>query len=245
MTSCLKYSDCWPVMMQSIQKNWPDVYDKVYILTDSAGGFCDDYNFIFLSEDRSWSDNIIYLCNSLKEKYEYVFLTMEDGILVEPIDHGQVEKYVSQFMEIGGTFFTLLNDPYPTGERVGDLRKISLDSAYRPTATAAFWSITKLLQLLVSGESAWQFEKIGADRSRSDDNYYALTENKFPVYHLKIKGRTVRNAKRDLAKFGLTYEGTRGQMGLFESIRMRAYTLLHRTIFKLTPYKFQKYLVRK
>ena len=232
-------------MMQSIQKNWPAVYDKVHILTDSAGQFHEDYNFIILSEDRSWSDNIIYLCESLKEQYDYIFLTMEDGILIEPIDQQEVEKYVSQFMKINGTFFTLLNDPYPTGERVGDLRKISLDSAYRPTATAAFWSIPKLLQLLVSGESAWDFEKIGASRSRLDDNYYALTENKFPMFHLIIKGRLFRNAKRDLAKFGLVYEGTRDQLGWFESVKMNAYTLVHRTIFKLTPYKLQKYLVRK
>lgn len=245
VTSCLKYSDCWPVMMQSIKKNWPDIYDKVHILTEGAGDYFDQYNFILLPEDRSWSDNLIYVCEYLKKDYEYIFLTMEDGILIEPIDHKEVERYVSKFIEVKGTFFTLLNDPYPTGVQIGDLRKISLDSAYRPTTTAAFWSITKLLELLVSGESAWEFEKIGSNRTRQDDNYYALTDNKFPMFHLVVKGRIFRNAKKDLEKFGLIYEGTRKEMSLLESFKMNLYIMVHRIIFKLTPYKLQKYLVRK
>jgi len=245
VTSCLKYSDCWPVMMQSIKKYWPAIYDRTYILTESAGDFHDDYKFIVLPEDRAWSDNLIYLCEHLKDKYDYVFLAMEDGPLISPIDNKQVNEYFSTFMEMNGSFLTLLNDPYPSGETVNGLTKISLDSAYRPTTTCALWRLSKLQDLLVSGESAWDFEKVGANRSRNDDNYYSFKKTQIKVFHLVIKGKLFRNVRRGLAQFDLIYDGDREELGRFESLKMNAYTLVHRTIFKLTPYKLQKYLVRK
>ncbi len=245
VTSCVKYSDCWPVMMKSIRKYWPAIYEQTFILTESTGDFRDDYKFIVLPEDRAWSDNLIYLCEHLKDKYDYVFLAMEDGPLIEAVDNEKISQYFSTFMEINGSFLTLLNDPYPSGESVNGLTKISLDSAYRSTTTCALWRLSKLQDLLVSGESAWDFEKIGANRSRDDDNYYSFKEAQIKVFHLVIKGKLFRNVRRDLAPFGLNYEGHREELTRYESFKMRSYTLFHRTIFKLTPYKLQKYLVRK
>ena len=245
VTSCEKYSDCWPVMMKSIEKYWPEIYKKVHIMTDTVGDFHGDYNFIVLPEDLSWSDNLIYLCEYLKGKYDYVFLAMEDSPLIETVDNSKINQYFSKFMELNGTFLTLLNDPYPSGESIGSLAKISLDSGYRPTTTFALWRLSKLQKLLVSGESAWDFEKIGANRTRNDDNYYAFKEAQIKMFHLVIKGRLFRNARSDLSKFGLIYDGNRDELGMLESLKMRTYAFLHKTIFKLTPYKLQKYLIRK
>ena len=244
VVSCYKYSDLWPVMMSSIKKYWPSIYKQTYLLTDSAGDLHGDYNFIVLDKDVSWSDNLIYLCENLDSEYDHVFLMMEDTPLIGKVDDIKINGYFKNFMEIKGTFLTLLNEPYPSDLQKNGLQKISIDSPYRPTATFSLWNLPKLRNLLISGESAWEFEKAGARRSEGDDGYFSFTNHQIKWMHLVVKGKLFPNVRENLIQHGLRYEGPRDNLPRYDHLRMLIYSKLRSLVFKATPLKLRKHWVK-
>ena len=95
IVSCQKYSDLWPVMVHSIERNWPEVVKDLFILTDNPAP--SPVRLIVVDSDISWSDNLIFLTDQLGSVYSHVFLMMEDGPFLEPVDHRRISKIFDEF----------------------------------------------------------------------------------------------------------------------------------------------------
>jgi hypothetical protein len=77
------------------------------------------------------------------------------------------------------------------------------------------------MQLLRSGESAWDFEIKGTVRSDSYDGFYSTNETQISVVNTVIKGKWQRSALRMLEEMGINITSDRKVMTVKESLKLQ------------------------
>ncbi len=246
--SCGKYSDLWKPFFLLQEKFWPEISNDLFLATDSdypASNLPDDVTLIDYGHDGTWSFNVRRIFQDQRlVVYDHVFLLMEDGFFNRRVDHEKIMSLFRECLKYDYDFFTLLSDPKCHEKKYKRFGVISKNSAYRTTATSALWKKNILLELLDDNESAWEFEKKGARRSEKYSNFYSCYEDEVSLIHMVVKGQFVRGALEELEKIGVAINSERRTISVWFTLRAIIYSNLRSLIFKLTPIKFHKYLVR-
>jgi hypothetical protein len=244
--SCDNYSDLWIPFFEFFNESWPDCPYKVHLLSNKLD-FKSNYNVevIKVGDDKSWSDNVITALNQMQE-FDYVFLLLEDMLLNRKVDNKKINKLFSNFFELDGNYLSLLNEPKPTSyfnENFGLLDPVSL---YRSTATATLWKKDVLQTLLVSGESAWSFEKNGSRRSDVFPNFFSVYEDEIIWINGVIKNKWTYAAVKELKKRNFSIDfSKRSKISLSSTVWQKLYKIIRSIILKIIPNKFQRKLFKK
>lgn len=64
-----------------------------------------------------------------------------------------------------------------------DFAVINPGAQYRVSAQAAFWRVETLRQILLAGESLWDFEINGTDRCNKFDGFVSVWKPALPYFH--------------------------------------------------------------
>ncbi len=190
VTSCDKYEKLWNPFMNLLFENWKNLLEDVYLMTNFKNFHEHSVRTLNIGHDKSWSENLLTALAELKE-YDYVFLMMEDMFLSKNIDGIEIDRIFNEFCNIDGDFLTLMSEPEGSEPSFNkNILRIAETSLYRPTTTASLWKISTLVKILMPGESAWEFEINGAERSKSYYHFYSFRSSKyFQIDHILIKGR--------------------------------------------------------
>jgi hypothetical protein len=78
--------------------------------------------------------------------------------------------------------------------------KVENNIPYRQTCAFSLWRIKVLNSLLLDGENAWEFEKIGVRRGFEFDGFYSTSRNSFKTINLVVKGKIVPNELHKIHK---------------------------------------------
>ena len=244
--SCDNFSDLWSPFFKFFNESWPDCPYKVHLLSNKLD-FKSNLNVevIKVGEDNSWSDNIIIALNQMQE-FDYVFLLLEDMLLNRKVDNKKIDNLFSNFFELDGNFLSLLNEPKPTSyfnKNFGLLDPVSL---YRATATATLWKKEVLQTLLVSGESAWSFEKNGSRRSDEFPNFFSVYKDEIKWINGVIKNKWTYAAIKELKKRNINIDySKRSKISLSTTVWQKFYGIIRSVIFKIIPNKFHRKLFKK
>jgi hypothetical protein len=241
--SCDAYSDLWSPFFKLYFRYWSDNKFDTFLLSNFKKYSDSRVGSIIVGEDKSWSNNLI---NALKklDKYEYVLLLMEDGFFKEKVDDVTLNGIIKKFTLNKGNFLTLINEPEPNKPYDRDYGEISIGAPYRSTATFAVWKINTLLSLLDGKENAWEFEKKGAIRSDKFDQFYSVYHDQFKVIHGVIKGQWLSSAIEELKALGIKVKTDRGIYSNKYQVFLSIYKVVRKVIFKITPFKFRRKLVK-
>ena len=199
------FSDCWPGLIHGLNKYWPDCPYPIHLVSnfkDCEGG---DVSTLKVGDLVSWSERLLAALSRVHTPY--ILFLQEDYWLTSPVDTERVQDYVRLMERDNLSYIRLLAIPPPSRGSASDPRLgiIARDGAYRTSSQIALWRREVLSELLVPGESVWQFELEGTPRSRrygdtflsvkahGDDPYY------WGMYYLCTAvngGRWSRAAKR-------------------------------------------------
>jgi hypothetical protein len=235
--SCDKYSDLWEPFAQLFERYWPDCpFDKYFASNQIS---FDKYGFqsILMGEDKTWSSGLQTALLQLKDKYNYVLITLEDLFLIEKVNTSYINDCVKEFVEKDGNYLRLF-----TREKIhkGEgkyINAIAPNTHYRHNCVYAMWKIETLLNVLLPTENAWEFEKIGVQRTAVMNGFYYSDKNAFIFCNAVIKGKWRRKAvkeirqllpdlevKRDVFSFG--YE-------LWFSLYVKLFLLYQEFVYKI------------
>ena len=192
--SCDKYSDLWSTCSKMFNLNWPDCPYEKFILTNDKEYSNNNFTNISVGKDIDWSSNLKKALIVLKNRdYEYVFSMVEDYYFDDKINTHDFQEIAESFMLIKGNFLRMHNaiDPKITKMMNPYFGKVENHTPYRQTCAFSLWRIEVLDDLLVEGENAWEFEKIGVSRGFSYEGFYANSKNMFKTINLVIKGKIV------------------------------------------------------
>ncbi len=238
--SCDKYSDLWKPFLHQFRLHWPDCPFPVYLTSNFNDEKFPGVQTLPVGEDRSWSDNLLKALATVQE--DYVLMYIEDLFLVEAVQGPLLAKALA-WAEQHRPNHLRLNCTEPPTRRCDDLvGELEPGAPYRTSTVLSLWNKAALVQLLLPGENAWQFEIRGSQRSDSMDRFYSLYQDCFPVLNGVIKGKWTREAVARLAAQGAPLQlEARAVMSVREAARFQFHTFRSK-IFKLVPWRFRRRL---
>ncbi len=246
-----------PILIQTVGS-----YSQEALLTaqqlkvSSLDSFCDIYvsidedckefsppsgiNLITRGAGQCWSSDLDASLAALNS--EYVLFWLDDFVPIS-IDEYRLRSIWQWFHSVKGDYIRLNSTPRGEGSLVHDnVRIIEAGESYRASTILAIWNVAFLRSILVSGESAWQFEFLGSVRSDISDRFYACETNVVECVNLVVKGCIVPSAERKLNEFGVYTEMLdRHRMSIRQRLKLNLGEFRSR-VFELIPSKLRRVL---
>ncbi len=210
VVSCDAYRDLWEPFFRCFFKYWPDCPYPVYLGANSATYSDARVHALTIGPDLDYSSNLIAMLQRIDAPW--VILWIEDRVLAERVDTKRLANLVAAAQKQEAGFLKLIaSHPYAIpNDPAQEIGEISKGTRYRVCMTVALWNKQVLLRLLRPGETAWQIERQGSERSNDFAEVFlslsAGIKGNPPLsdVHLIIKGRLVRDARAFLKREGLS-----------------------------------------
>lgn len=173
------FEDCWAHFEYGINKYWADCPWPIVLMTGKKVPKYKRISALPLGQDRSWASNMIEALKHVKSPY--VLYMQEDYWLVQPVKTDLIKSYLKQMQEGHWRYMRLT--PWPTADQPipgNNLFGVCLEhNPNRVCLQSAIWDREFLLSLLYDGESGWNFESRGRERtSHIHDGIFSVYEEK-------------------------------------------------------------------
>lgn len=221
VASCDEYSDLWIPFFALFWRFWGDIPFKVYLGSNYRTFNDPRVKTITVGEDENWSHGLKRMVEQIDS--EYIILILEDFFLRNPVSTNDVLKCVKALKELDGHMLRLVPRPRPDRSVAGYpfLGTIRATSPYRVSAQGTLWEKPALLSLIRDGESIWEFELKGSERSQAVNSGYYCVRKAVLTYghHVIERGKWFRNEARKFGRMNIGCDFSKRQvMSLEESI---------------------------
>lgn len=177
----------WEPCIDHFFNAWPDCPYPVYLLNNFLPSGDDRVIDLLVGTDENWSDTLKK--GLLKVPNNRIFFHYDDAF-VSAIKVDGVQSIFEMAVRNDFDSVALRRRKFDRGKRFND--KIFLLNSRAKYRTSLYQNLIKkavVLDLLKSGESTWEFEKIGSARS-SRYNFYSVYEQGLVTeYHGVIRGK--------------------------------------------------------
>lgn len=183
-----KYSDLWDPYFQLLFRNWPSLSSKVFLITNNIKFKEKKVISLFLSENNSWSKSVIEAISSVETKY--ILFSLEDFLLKELVNVSKIEDTIEFLIKNNAAAVYLNKNRFNHLKFEGNenFKLINPNTPYAVSTQAAIWDKDKLLEVLETYESAWDFEINGSIRNRKYKNkFYCINDNIFNYKHHSVE----------------------------------------------------------
>lgn len=221
--SCDAYSDLWTVFFKQFAKHWSKADYNLYLACNEKSSGISDVIDAKSGPDIDWSSSLISSLQQVKE--ENVLIMIDDAFLCKDINHQHFLKLLNVFVEQNMDYLRLKNTPKPDISFTNEIGKISAGQLYRTALFPSIWKKEVLLKILSPGESAWEFELKGSDRSDEYSEFYGTYNDVFEIIHGVIKGKWHPDALSLLEKEGVMVDVKRPVLSTKEVLYLRFGTL--------------------
>ena len=166
VSSCDAFFDCWRPFAFFFRKFWGDCPFPVYLIVNELRIRSDFFRTIAVGEDRGWASNMQVALRQIGEPHLLYF--QEDYFLNAPVRREQLAADFAYALEHNADAFCfrarsdLETEFQPINERFGVVPR---DSDGRTRCQVTLWKRDALLSVLRPGESAWEMESRGSERT--------------------------------------------------------------------------------
>lgn len=233
--SCDAYADIWPAFFETLFRRWPDCPFPIYLVSNHATMPDPRIRTLNVGEDRGWSTNLKAALASVP--HERVFLIIDDLFPSARIDTAEL---VSVLEEAGDFDYLRLNPrPGPRDALPGRVGLVPPGDIYRTATVFSVWRREVLGDLLVEGETAWEFEIKGSERSDRHLRWFATRSWMMPYVNLVVKRKIDPAALRALEREGIVVRSPRERLGRLAALRLRLNDL-RSWLFTFVPWRIQR-----
>jgi hypothetical protein len=243
--SCDAYADLWRPFFTLFWRYWPQCPFRVYLGANSTS--YDDARVVSLrGGDREWSDRVIAHLRQIETPY--VILMLEDFFLKRSVSTERILGLLEIARSRRANLVRLIPRPRPNSKcgAQGEVGQIAPGESWRVSTQAAIWSRHALLSLLRPGETIWQFEVNGTERSAASlqDGFYGVWKSVMPYdHHVVERGKWFRNEARRYRSEDIGCDfSARQVMTRREMLRWR----FHKTssgCFSWLPFPLQRFII--
>jgi hypothetical protein len=184
ISSCDAYADLWQPFFTLFWKFWPDCPYPVYLSTNCREFRHPRVTTLTAGPEPIWTNRLRRQLETLDAFY--VLLCLEDFFFRAPVPTADVEDCLHMLSGLQGHMMRLVCRPGPDRRVSGYAGIGSIDpgAPYRVSTQAAIWNRQSLLALIRSGESIWDFEIRGSERSREYvTGFYGVRRNVLTYGH--------------------------------------------------------------
>lgn len=167
VSSCDKFFDAWRPFAFFFRKFWPDCPFRVYLIVNQLRVRSSFIHAIAVGRDKGWASNMERALSQIAEPY--VFYMQEDYFLTGPVDRQRLASDFAYAFEHDAASFCF----YGRSELERDFEHINdrfgivpRDSDGRTRCQVTLWKREVLAAALRPGETAWNMEARGSERTR-------------------------------------------------------------------------------
>jgi hypothetical protein len=172
--SCDKYSDLWPPFIKQFKHYFPYQGYRIYIGSNLVPCREDGVIPILSGEDKDWSTSFKKILSQIGENN--LFIILEDLFLASPVDMDLFNAGLETLSKPG--IFHVKYWAIPMSLELSQYTNVCLypkGAPYR-TTVCGFWDRNYLIDLLIDGESPWDFEILGSYRTSYSEGFYGLAQ---------------------------------------------------------------------
>ncbi len=240
VVSCDNYSDVWPPFFELYLRFWPDCPFNTYLVSNMKEFSAHGVKTLPVGEDISWSDNLKNALTLIRE--QYVLVWIDDLFLLQQVDTSLVQEVVNEFIAKDGNYLRLnptVRADLPFNRYFG---VVSAGTIYRTSTVMSLWKKTVLSDLLVAGESAWDFEVMGTVRSDKLNGFYATWQNMFNVLNGVIKGKWRNSAYRKIRTLCTDFNANERDVMSFTEELVLKVMIVRSKLLNLVPPRYRRHL---
>jgi hypothetical protein len=200
VASCDKYSDLWEPLFGEFFRHWPDCPYPIYLIANYKKHDDCRVTTLLAGHDFDWSSTIAATVEQIE--YSHVLFWIDDVFLDKDVDSSEIERCVSKMKELDANFLRLRPNPLPQKKLDAEIAVLPADALYRVTLFATIWKMSVLKKVLRPGETAWDFEVHGTNRSRELDGFYTVLSDVFSYLHGVERGVWILPTARALSARG-------------------------------------------
>jgi hypothetical protein len=169
VVSCDAYRDLWEPFFTLLFRYWADCPFPIYLGSNHATYPDRRVHSLTIGEDRDWSSNLLGMLRSIPG--DGVLLLQEDFLIDRPVQTERLTQLLAYAKAKRAACLRLMPIPGPDVPCADqpEVGRISKGAPYRVSLQAAWWRKKFLAEVVLSGESPWQFEHLGSRRSDSID----------------------------------------------------------------------------
>jgi len=187
VASCDKYRDLWSPFFTLFERFWGDCPFPVYLASNTVTARAGRAHTLLSGPDGSWSGSLAAVLRALPE--EHVMLFLDDLFLCRPVNTQELVHRFRWLRQRGGNCLRLNGSPPPDRLLDSEVGVVSPGTLYRASTVLSLWRREALLDLLVPGETAWEFEIAGSVRSDAHEGFYATRTARLDVVNTVIQGK--------------------------------------------------------
>lgn len=186
VVSCDKYSDLWDPFFSLFEKNWSGCPYDIYLGSNTIDFKKDRIKMLFSGKDIDWANSTMKIVSQLSSKY--LLILLEDMFIGSPINTAYVEQILSFMQEVKAKHIHIR--PLPPADHVIENIPVGIYNKGMPyrVNVMGFWEREYFLDLLIPGETPWQFEIMGSYRAVSCEGFYCLNKELFKHVNMVEKG---------------------------------------------------------
>jgi len=237
--SCDKYKDLWDPFFNLFFKFWPRCEFPVYLFSNTKVYKNDRVQTILSGEDQDWSSSIKKCLKQIDSEYVWVFF--DDVFLTEHVECSKISRLLSFLESHNPNYLRFRVYPRPD-KKHSDFFGICGEEALYRTSIFSIWKKQIFMNLLIDGETAWQFESESIERASKYSRFYGVYENYLTYEHGVERGLWIRSAYKKLTKLGV-YVDIKSRPLMSNQQHLRHLFLKAKTfIFDRSPNNLKPYL---
>jgi hypothetical protein len=185
VSSCDAFFDAWRPFVFFFKKHWPDCPFPVFLVVNRLRVNSKIVQPICVGPDREWASNLMVALESVSQPYVLYF--QDDYFLTRPVNEGRLaEDFAYAFDQDVASFCLHARGKLePNFQRLNDrFGIVPRDSDGRTRLQVTLWKKDVLNAALRPGESAWDMEARGSDRTRDLLSLSYLSRQDRPIPYL-------------------------------------------------------------
>lgn len=167
VSSCDTFFDAWRLFGHFFQRFWPECPLQVHLIVNELTVRSDWIVPLAVGPDRGWASNMRAALNRIE--HSHILYFQEDYFLTAPVREDLLASDFETALAQNADAFCLRarSAVEPRFEHIdGRFGVVPRDSDGRTRLQVTLWKRSSLLQVLRDGDSAWQMEWHGSDRTR-------------------------------------------------------------------------------
>lgn len=241
--SCDKYSDLWEPYIDLFNRYWSDCPFDKYLVSNIKTLTTSSFHIINSGVDECWSSGLLKVLSILENRYEYIFITLEDLFILKKVDNNQILRLMDSFENHNGNYLRLYTKGrYPDriiDDHMGELLK---SNPYRINCVYSIWRISILKGLLKTDENAWEFEKKGVLRSCNLNGFFISNGNIFNISNTIVKGKWVPYEYHKIKKELPNIIIQRPMLSFQETVKLWLSEIVFNSIMKIRILWLKRYI---
>jgi len=227
-----KYEDLWHINLHYLRKNWPEIYDRTFIVTDKKIDALIENISVISIESPFFSERLHEALKKISAKF--IVLLLDDYFLTKRIQNSKIETII-KIMEVNNIdyvrLFKIPNQRKKQFDSNKKLYKLNININYSINLQPSVWNKESLLKISQEFMNPWEFEVAIREKSLENNyNCHATNGEELPFNHGLLRGRFFRKTYRKIKQDCLIISG-RKKMNIIEELRYKFISF----VAKITP----------